>query len=119
MGCHADSSWLIALLDAGDHHHHEAVSHLAKLGAVPAMSAMALGEILSSFESHRRIRFKKLSAGFQIVPVDAEVAAKAAEIRVENRIALGDAIIIASALIHDTELLTFDKRMQSVFERLR
>jgi predicted nucleic acid-binding protein len=78
---------------------------------------MALGEILSSFESHRRVRFKKLSAGFEIVPVDAEVAAKAAEIRVENRIALGDAII--TALIHDTELLTFDKRMQSVFERLR
>ena len=119
MGCHADSSWLIALLDAGDHHHREAVAQLATLGSVPAMSAMALGEILSSFESRRRIRFKKLSAGFEIVPVDAEVAAKAAEIRVENQIALGDAIIIASALIHDTELLTFDKKMKSVFERLR
>ena len=119
MGCHADSSWLIALLDGEDHHHQEAVSQLKELGSVPAMSAMALGEILSSFESRRRVRFKKLSAGFEIVPVDAEIAAKAAEIRVENRIALGDAIIIASALIYDTELLTFDKKMQGVFERLK
>ncbi|MEY3447774.1 MAG: hypothetical protein RLZZ14_298, partial [Actinomycetota bacterium] len=28
-------------------------------------------------------------------------------------------IIIASALIHDTELLTFDKKMRNVFERLK
>jgi predicted nucleic acid-binding protein len=54
-----------------------------------------------------------------VIPVDAEIAAKGAEIRVEHRLSLGDAIIIASALVHDTELLTFDKKMQSLFERLK
>ena len=120
MGCQADSSWLIALLDPEDHHHSDAVAQFERLGIAPAISALALSELLSSFESRRRERFKRFSQALQpVVPVDSEIAVKAAEIRVEHRLSISDAIIVASALIHDTELLTFDKKMQSVFERLK
>ena len=120
MGCHADSSWLIALLDSEDHHHSDAVAQFERLGIAPAISALALCELLSSFEIRRREKLRRLSEAFEpVIPVDAEIAARGAEIRVEHRLSLGDAIIVASALIHDTELLTFDKKMQSVFERLK
>lgn len=120
MGCQADSSWLIALLDSEHLHHSDAVAQFERLGVAPAISALALGELLSSFEIRRREKLKRLSASFEpVVPVDAEIAAKGAEIRVEHRLSLGDAIIVASALVRDTELLTFDKKMQNVFERLK
>ncbi len=120
MGCQADSSWLIALLDSDDLHHGDAVAQFERLGIAPAISALALAELLSSFEIRRREKLKRLSESFEpIIPVDAEIAAKGAEIRVEHRLSLGDAIIVASALVHDTELLTFDKKMKTVFERLK
>lgn len=120
MGCQADTSWLIALLDGEDHHHAEAVAQFESLKIPPAISALALTELLSSFETRRREKFKKLSNAFiPIISVEAEIATKGAEIRVEHRLSLPDAVIVASALIHDTELLTFDKKMQNVFERLK
>lgn len=120
MGCQADSSWLIALLDSEDHHHSDAVAQFERLGLPPVFSALVLGELLSSIETRRREKFKRLSEAFEpVIPVSAEIAAKGAEIRVEYRLSLSDAIVVASALVHDTELLTFDKKMQSVFERLK
>ena len=120
MGCHADSSWVIALINPEDQHHGDAVAQVETLAAAPSLSAFALSEVLCGVKNRRRAKYKQLTDVFtQIVPIDDEIAVKAAEIRVEQRISLGDAIIIASALIHDTELLTFDKKMRNVFERLK
>lgn len=120
MGRQADSSWVIALIDPGDHHHPEAVAQFQEMMLSPALSAFALGEVLSGIQSRRREKSKQIYKAFEtIVPVDAEIASKGAEIRVEHGLSLGDAIIVASALVHDTELLSFDKKMQSVFERLK
>lgn len=120
MGYQADSSWLIALLDSEDLHHNDAVAQFESLTLAPAISALALGELLSSFEIRRREKLKRLSASFEpVISVDAKIASKGAGIRVEHRLSLGDAIIVASALVHDTELLTFDKKMKDVFERLK
>ena len=120
MGLQADSSWVIALIDSGDHHHSEAVAQFQSIMVSPALSAFALGEILSGIHSRRREKLKQITAAFEsIVPVDSQIAAKGAEIRVEHGLSLGDAIIVASAFVHDTELLTFDKKMKAVFERLK
>lgn len=86
----------------------------------PALSAFALGEVLSGIHSRRKEKMKLISDAFEsVVHVDGHIAAKGAEIRVEHGLSLGDAIIVASALIHDTELLTFDEKMNNVFERLK
>jgi predicted nucleic acid-binding protein len=120
VGCHADSSWVIALINPEDRHHGDAVAQVETLVGAPSLSAFALSEVLCGVKNRRRAKYKQLTEVFTpIVPIDDVIAMKAAEIRVEERISLGDSIIIASALIHDTELLTFDKKMQSVFERLR
>lgn len=120
MGCQADSSWLIALVNSHDAHHQEAITQFESLGVAPSISALAMAEVLSGFPSRRHQRARKLNTIFSsVVHVDAKIAEKAAEIRVEYGISLGDAVIVASALVHDTELLTFDKRMQNVFERLK
>jgi predicted nucleic acid-binding protein len=96
------------------------VAQVETLVGAPSLSAFALSEVLCGVKNRRRARYKQLTEVFTpIVPIDDVIAVKAAEIRIEQGISLGDAIIIASALIHDTELLTFDKKMQSVFERLR
>ena len=111
---------MIALINPEDQHHADAVAQVETLVGAPSLSAFALSEVLCGVKNRRRARYKQLTEVFTpIVPIDDVIAVKAAEIRIEQGISLGDAIIIASALIHDTELLTFDKKMQSVFERLR
>lgn len=111
---------MIALINPEDQHHSDAVAQVETLVSAPSLSAFALSEVLCGVKSRRRAKYEQLTEVFTpIVPIDDVIAVKAAEIRVEQKISLGDAIIIASALIHDTELLTFDKKMQSVFERLR
>lgn len=119
MGCQADTSWLIALLDGADHHHAEAVAQFESLKIPPAVSALTIAEVLSRFPTRRSQRAKKLKAAFpSILAVETAVAARAADIRVEYQVSLGEAIIIASALAEKQELLTFDQRMKAIYERL-
>lgn len=120
MGLQADASWVIALVNPQDHHHAEAVAQFQRMMVSPALSAFALGEVLSGVQSRRKEKMKLIMDAFEsVVHVDAQIAAKGAEIRVEHGLSLGDAIIVASALVHDTELLTFDEKMKNVFERLK
>lgn len=120
MGCQADSSWLIALVNSNDAHHQDAITQFESLGVAPSITALALAEVLTGFPSRRHQRARKLNTIFSsVIHIDAKIAEKAAEIRVEYGISLRDAIIVASALVHDTELLTFDEKIQSVFERLK
>lgn len=119
MGCQADSSWLIALIKPHDAHHQEAITQFEALMVPPSISALALAEVLSGFPSRLHQRARKLNAAFSsVINVDAKIAEWAADIRVDYRISLGDAIIIASALAEKQELLTFDQRMKAIYERL-
>jgi predicted nucleic acid-binding protein len=59
------------------------------------------------------------SALSAVVNLDTEIAVKSAQIRSNSKITLGDAIVIATALQEKSELLTFDKNMRSVYERVK
>lgn len=121
---HADTSWLIALLNPNDKHHARALKEMEELNSAPSISAFALAELLVNFEINEAIdTYSTLatlkSALSAIVNLDTEIAVKSAQIRSNSKITLGDAIVIATALQEKSELLTFDKNMRSVYERIK
>ena len=121
---HADTSWLIALLNPNDAHHARALKEMEGLNSAPSISAFALAELLVNFEMNEAIDTESTlatlkSALSSIINLDTEIATKSAQIRSANKITLGDAIIIATALSEKAKLLTFDKNMRSVYERVK
>lgn len=121
---HADTSWLIALLNPDDSHHSHALRELEELNSPPSMSVLVLAELLVNFERSDSVSVtgtlnqiqKSLSS---IIAVDVEVAVRAAEIRSHHKVTLADAIVVASALHEKSHLLTFDKAMKAVYERIK
>ena len=119
---HADTSWLIALLNPLDISHKLAVRQLEELNAPASMSTFVLAELMVSFEKSDigsiPVTLREIEKSFSpIVELSKDIAISAAKIRSSSKITLGDAIVIASALDQDSELLTFDKNMKAVYER--
>lgn len=121
---HTDTSWLIALFNPDDSHHSKALRELEELHSAPSISAFALAELLVDFERSDVVdvqsTFSQLQRTFsRVIDLNSEIALSAAHIRSTNKVTLGDAIIIASALTEKAELLTFDKNMKAVYERIK
>ena len=119
---HADTSWLIALLNPLDISHKLAVRQLEELNTPASISTLVLAELMVSFEKSDigsiPVTLREIEKSFSpIVELSKEIAISAAKIRSSSKITLGDAIVIASALDQDSELLTFDKNMKAVYER--
>ena len=119
---HADTSWLIALLNPLDISHKLAVRQLEELNAPASISTFVLAELMVSFEKSDigsiPVTLREIEKSFSpIIELSKEIAISAAKIRSSSKITLGDAIVIASALDQDSELLTFDKNMKAVYER--
>ena len=119
---HADTSWLIALLNPLDISHKLAVRQLEELNAPASISTFVLAELMVSFEKSDigriPITLREIEKSFSpIVELSKEIAISAAKIRSSSKITLGDAIVIASALDQNSDLLTFDKNMKAVYER--
>lgn len=53
-----------------------------------------------------KIYFNSCFALVQAIEVTSEITAKAVELRQSQKLSLGDAIIAATALVHDLELVT-------------
>jgi predicted nucleic acid-binding protein len=121
---HADTSWLIALFNPEDSHHKEALRQLEELNSPPSMSSLVLAELLVDFESSDSGSvsgtLSQLQKSFAaITAVSWEIAVRAAEIRSKQKVTLADAIVIATSLEEESELLTFDKSMKAVYERIK
>ena len=121
---HADTSWLIALFTPDDTHHAQALRELEELTSPPSMSAMVLSELLVDFEKSDSVSvagtLNQIQKSFSsIIAVDVDVAVRAAEIRSHHKVTLADAIVIASALHEKSHLLTFDKSMKAIYERIK
>jgi len=119
---HADTSWLIALLNPVDISHKLALRQLEELNAPASISTFVLAELMVSFEKSDigsiPVTLQEIEKSFSpIVELSKEIAIRAAKIRSSSKITLGDAIVIASALDQNSELLTFDKNMKAVYER--
>ena len=121
---HADTSWLIALFNPEDSHHKQALRELEELKSAPAMSSLVLAELLVDFESSDSGSvsgtLNQIQKSFSsISSVTMEIAVRAAEIRSAQKVSLTDAIVIATALEEQSHLLTFDKSMRGVYERIK
>jgi len=121
---HADTSWLIALLNPVDVSHKLALRQLEELNAPASISTFVLAELMVSFEKSDigsiPVTLQEIEKSFSpIVELSKEIAISAAKIRSSSKITLGDAIVIASALDQNSELLTFDKNMKAVYERIK
>lgn len=121
---HADTSWLIALFNPEDSHHKQALRELEELNSAPAMSSLVLAELLVDFESSDSGSvsgtLNQIQKTFSsITAVTIEIAVQAAKIRSEQKTSLADAIVIATALEEQSHLLTFDKSMKVVYERIK
>ena len=119
---HADTSWLIALLNPVDVSHKLALRQLEELNAPASISTFVLAELMVSFEKSDigsiPVTLQEIEKSFlPIVELSKEIAISAAKIRSSSKITLGDAIVIASALDQNSDLLTFDKNMKAVYER--
>lgn len=121
---HADTSWVVALFNPDDSHHKQAVRELEELNSPPSLSSFALAELLVDFDKSDVVdvttTFHQLEKSFSpIVDLTSDIALHAATIRSNNKVTLGDAIIIASAFHEKSHLLTFDKTMKMVYERVK
>jgi len=119
---HADTSWLIALLNPVDVSHKLALRQLEELNAPASISTFVLAELMVSFEKSDigsiPVTLQDIEKSFSpIVELSKEITISAAKIRSSSKITLGDAIVIASALDQNSDLLTFDKNMKAVYER--
>ncbi len=116
-----DASAAIALFTATDAHHERAVAELGAVGdradellmAASAYSEIMVhalrqrqGNLIDRFVDRLRI---------EIVPADRRVGRRAAELRAKHpTLRLPDALVVATAQLHDAELLTFDERLSQL-----
>ncbi len=116
-----DADVVIGFLDPADAHHRKAVRAVARAleeRAPLAMSAAGYSEVLVhalATGSRDIVDGFVDDARIEIHPVDRLTARSAADLRARHRgLRLPDALALASALQHDAELLTFDRRLLRV-----
>lgn len=74
------------------------------------ISRIVWTEVLAGEPDTTRRLVQRLIASFEIVEVDAAIAMQAAEIRHHSRMKLMDALIYATARVHDAVLVTRNTR---------
>ena len=74
----------------------------------PAVSAISLIEVLGyhKLSETDRTHFEALFAASEVLPISEAVVAKAVGLRQTRKMSLGDALVAATALVFDRELLT-------------
>ncbi len=119
-----DADVLIAFLDPGDAQHQRAVGELRP--------RLAAGEqLIIGASVYAEVMVRPLQQGIdakvdefldatsiRVITVDRQLAHRAAQLRARHRsLRLGDALSLATALRHDAQLVTLDKRLRRVAAR--
>ena len=86
---------------------HQALRDLITVNA-PAFSAITLVEVLGfhGIAAPDRTQFQKLFDSLPMLDMDRPILDRAVSLRQQRRMSLGDAIIAATALVHDKTLVT-------------
>ena len=121
-----DADIVIAFLDPGDDQHATAVAELRprlaggdELLAAATVYAESIVRPLQQGTDATVDEFFD-AAGISIVPIDRAVARRAAALRAEHHsLRLPDAMSLAAAVATDSALLTLDKRLRQITQRVR
>lgn len=119
-----DANAAIGLLDPRAAHHARATERLAAHYA-------RLSRILLPASAYAELMVHPLRAGtaanveafvdrpeVEVVAIDRGLARAAAQLRADHgTLRLGDALVLATALVRDAELLTFDERLRRIAGR--
>jgi len=118
-----DADVLIAFLDASDAQHHSAVGVLRPRLAAGEQLLIAAGvyaEILVrplQRDSDHTVDAFINAIGAKIVPIDRDIARRAAQLRGSHpALRLPDAISLATALVAGAEFVTLDRRLGKTAE---
>ena len=122
----ADSSVLIAVIDATDSCHDIAAEELTRAASRGEIliSAVAFSEALvvpyqMGRDTGRAVEAQLAAVG-RFVPISAAIGSAAARIRAGRHMRLPDALIIATGVeFNAAEILTFDQRWKDADRRIR
>lgn len=82
-----------------------AIAELSRY-SIHRMSRIVWTEVLAGEPIHKRLRLQQLMSRFEVVEIDARIAAAAADIRHRSRLKLLDAFILATAQVSGSILIT-------------
>ena len=120
-----DSTVVIAALSKSDSLHTSALDLFGKITkSQSAISTISVSEILIRPSSVGQESVNLFLSGLnqlvnQIIPFQLDHALLAADLRAKNKIALADAMIIATALISGRKLISFDRKIMGFYERIK
>ena len=120
-----DSTVVIAALSKSDSLHTSALDLFGKITkSQSAISTISVSEILIRPSSVGQESVNLFLSGLnqlvnQIIPFQLDHALLAADLRAKNKIALADAMIIATALKSGRKLISFDRKMMGFYERIK
>ena len=116
-----DADVVIAFLDASDDQHRPAIDILRPrlaAGDRIMLAASVYAEVLVfplRRGSDEAVDDFIAAIGAEIVPLDRQIARRAAQLRASHRsMRLPDALSLATALATDAELLTLDQRLRKI-----
>lgn len=109
-----DSDTLIAIFNDVDKHHETIMKRLSSKSDELVISTIALSESLVyvyRLGVGEIVKKRIMDLAMEIIDVDHEIASYAAQLRAANNLKLGDALISATAILHNCTLLTFDEKL--------
>jgi predicted nucleic acid-binding protein len=120
-----DADLLIAFLDPGDAQHDRAVRELRRRltsGEELLVGATVYAEVIVrplQQGTDATVDGFLDAAGVRLVPTDRTIARRAARLRADNAsLRLPDAISLATALVNHATLLTLDKKLNQIAQRV-
>ena len=120
-----DSTVVIAALSGSDSHHKNAQEILSSTARSQfAISAVSVGEVLIRPSVVGKESVELFLSGLnrlvsQVIPFQQEHALLSASIRGKHKITFVDSMIIATAIIGDRKLISFDRKMMGIYERVK
>jgi predicted nucleic acid-binding protein len=113
-----DANVVIALFDANNAHHSEAVEiYLQSTGTPIYLSALTYAEILVRPAAQEKLDFfvKNIeTGGFEIAVITKKLAVKISKVRAATSLKMPDACVLALAKSLGSELITADKKLAEV-----
>ena len=120
-----DSTVIIAALSASDTHHKKAQELFATTTRSQcAISTISIGEVLIrpsvAGEESVNLFLKCLNnLVTKVIPFQQDHAQLAAVIRAKHKISFVDSMIMATSIIDNRLLVSFDRKMMGIYERVK